>query len=411
MLLTTAMFVGGCASPGLYKEGWNGSQEEELLHILKTDKYASMCGLESTYKRYLKTREPLLLTKLMIGYTKNLANSCIDLDSFKSSQRRKVARKVKTYYEMDIQNVSEQTIRSEFKSGKSIEEILAPYIPTSPQFNRLLGYYQAMKASGNTRKLRKVKLNIERTKLMKPFDWKTYVLINVPEYKIRMFEDGNRTIRFPVIVGKTRWQTPIFSSQLKYIVLNPAWHVPDNIAKADIIPKIVRNSNYLRNKGMVVRKDYNIGSRAVDSAKINWKLYLTKKYKKKALPYKIIERSSSRNALGNVKFVFPNRFSVYMHDTQSKSLFRRSKRAYSHGCIRLSQPKKLLKQISSKYTSIPFETVTSRSKSKKTNYVNLKQKIDVRITYFTAYVSENGTLKTFSDIYGFDGSQRMRGSL
>jgi len=409
--LLITLFIGGCTSPGLYKEGWSGSQKDELLHILKTDKYASMCGLETTYKLYLKTEDPKLLTKLIVGYTKNLANSCININSFKSSQRSKKARKIKTHYEIDIQSLTDQAIISQFKSGKSIEGILAPYIPTSPQFAKLLTHYHAMKSSGNTKNLKKVKLNIERTKLMKPADWDTYVLINTPEYKFRMFEDRNKSMEFAVVVGKTRWQTPIFSSELKYIVLNPAWNVPDNIARAEIIPKLVRNPNYLKKRNMVVRRDYNIDSKSIDPSTVDWKLYLTKKYKRKALPYKIIERSSSRNALGTVKFMFPNKFAVYMHDTQAKRLFKRSKRAYSHGCIRLAEPKKLLKHISTNYSSVPFESVTARAKSKKTNYINLRKRIDVRIAYFTAYVNESGRLSFFKDIYGFDKSQIMKGSL
>ena len=162
---------------------------------------------------------------------------------------------------------------------------------------------------------------------------------------------------------------------------------------------------------MVVRRDYNIDSEPVDPKSVDWKLYLTKEYKHKNLPFKLIQRSSNRNALGTVKFMFPNRFSVYMHDTQSKSLFKRKKRAYSHGCIRLSQPKALLKHVANSYTSGGFDAVQKRSKTKKTNYVNLKQQIPVNIVYFTAYVDEGGALHFFDDVYGFDASQKMKGSL
>jgi murein L,D-transpeptidase YcbB/YkuD len=97
-----------------------------------------------------------------------------------------------------------------------------------------------------------------------------------------------------------------------------------------------------------------------------------------------------------------------MHDTQAKSLFRRSKRAYSHGCIRLAEPQKLLKHVSEQYTSHGFDTIQKRSNTKKTNYVNLKRQIPVNIVYFTAYVDESGTLKFFDDVYGFDKSQKLK---
>ena len=411
-ILVAALLLSGCAvNTGPRPEGWSYSQQSDLLEILKTDKYASLCALKLTYEKYLQTKDPKLLNKLLVGYTQNLANSCIDLSAFRASQRAKRARKIKTYYEIQLQSAKASAIMLQLQAGRSVEDILKPYIPTSPQFKRLLTYYHSLSSGGSNAQLRKVKLNIERTKLMKPKQWRTYVLINVPEYKFRLFENNSKKMEFNVIVGKRAWQTPVFSSMLKYVVLNPAWNVPDNIARDELIPKLIRNPGILKRKNMVVRRDYNIDSKPVDPKSVNWKLYLTKEYKKKNLPYKLIQRSSNRNALGTVKFMFPNRFSVYMHDTQSKSLFRRKKRAYSHGCIRLSQPKDLLKHIASSYTSGGFDAVQKRSRTKKTNYVNLKQHIPVNIVYFTAYVDEGGSLHFFDDVYGFDASQKLKGSL
>lgn len=404
--------LGGCAvHTGPTPKGWSYSQQSELLEILKTDKYASLCALKPLYEQYEKTKNPVLLNKLLVGYVQNLANSCIDLGAFRASQRDQVAKKIKTHYEIQLQSAKDSAIMVQLQTGRSIEEILKPYIPSSPQFQRLLTHYHLLRSGGESKALKKVKLNIERTKLMKPQTWDTYVLVNVPEYKFRLFEHGSKKMAFNVIVGKRAWQTPIFTSTLKYIVLNPAWNVPDNIARAELIPRLVRNPNYLKRKNMVVRRDYNIASENIDPKSVNWKRYLTKEWKKKNLPYKIIERSSSRNALGTVKFMFPNRFSVYMHDTQSKSLFKRKKRAYSHGCIRLSEPQKLLKHVSDVYTSNGYASVQKRSHTKKTNYVNLKEQIPVNIVYFTAYVDEGGTLHFFDDVYGFDKSQKLRGAL
>jgi len=405
-------FLSGCAANmGPHTGGWGYSQKSDLLDILETDKYASLCELKPTYEKYLETKDQKLLNKLLVGYVQNLANSCINLNAFKASQRAKRANKTKTHYEIQLQSARAGTIMSQLQAGKSIEDILSPYIPTSPQFKRLLSHYHAMRSGGDSAQLRKVKLNIERTKLMKPKQWSTYVLINVPEYKFRLFEGGSKTMEFNVIVGKRAWQTPIFSSTLKYVVLNPNWNVPDNIARDEIIPILVRNPNYLKRKNMVVRKDYNIASKSVNPKSVDWKRYLTKEYKKKALPFKLIQRSSGKNALGTVKFIFPNSFSVYMHDTQSKSLFRHESRAYSHGCIRLAEPKRLLEHISNNYTSQGFAEIQKRSGTKKTNYVNLTQQIPVRIVYFTAYVDEGGALHFYNDIYGFDTSQKMKGSL
>jgi len=411
-MAASVLLISGCTNLGPRPEGWSYSQQSALLHILETDKYASLCELKPLYEKYLESRDAKLLNKLMVGYTQNLANSCIDISAFKASQRAKKSKKIKTHYEISLQRAKAADIMLQLQSGKAVEEILKPYIPTSPQFERLLSHYHALLPKGESEALKKIKLNIERTKLMKPeAKWQDYVLINVPEYKFRLFEHGSKVMEFAVVVGKRAWQTPIFSATLKYIVLNPAWNVPDNIAREELIPKLVRNPHYLKRKNMVVRRDYNIDSEDIDPASVNWKLYLTEEYKHKNLPYKLIQRSSSKNALGTVKFMFPNRFSVYMHDTQAKSLFKRKKRAYSHGCIRLSEPQRLLKHLSDGYTSQGFAAVQKRSDTQKTNYISLSRQIPVHIVYFTAYVDEDGVLRFFDDVYGFDKSQKLKGAL
>jgi len=401
------LFAGCSRTPVILGGDWSSSQEEEFLNILKEDKYASICGLEPMYAAYIKEPHDEILTKLMIEYTKNLANSCISTAYINSSARLNPKR----YFEVDIQKVSDEAIKAELKAGKTIEEILTPYIPTNPQFQRLLTHYHQMKGSSDKENLKKVKLNIERTKIMKQHNWDTYVFVNVPEFKFRLCEGKKVSMNFPVIVGMKSWQTPIFSSTMKYIVLNPTWNVPDNIARDEIIPKLVRNPNYLASQNMIVRRDYDPDSEPIDPKSINWKQYTSKEYKTKGIPYKIIEKSSSRNALGTVKFMFPNKFSVYMHDTQTKKLFASSVRAYSHGCIRLSQPKELLKHVSSRYTSIPYDGVEKQAKSKKICHVGLKNHIQVQIAYFTALVDETGKLIFLNDIYGFDAQQAMKGTL
>jgi murein L,D-transpeptidase YcbB/YkuD len=158
---------------------------------------------------------------------------------------------------------------------------------------------------------------------------------------------------------------------------------------------------------MVVKKDYGLDSPEVDPSKVNWKEYLKPEWANKDLPYKIIEKSSRRNALGVVKFIFPNRYSVYMHDTPNKRLFSRQVRAFSHGCIRLEKPLKLLGHISSYYTTKNFDEVGNILKAKKTKYVNLAQKIPVNIVYLTRYV-DDGMLIYGQDIYGYDKITKLK---
>ncbi len=403
--LASAFIISGCG--GLGSTGatnWSDSQRNEFLQILQEDKYSSVCDLQPMVAQYQQTKDDKILNQLLVKYSDNLANSCIDQNAFKAGIRAKEAKNIKTHYEFYNEYVSSSDIMAKLKSGATVSSILDGYAPQMPQFFPLIDAYNA--AVSPVQKY-KIKQNIERVKLLKPTGWNTYVLINVPEYKFRFFENGQKVMEFKVVVGRQTWQTPIFSSTMKYITVHPTWNVPDNIARKEIIPAIIRDKSYLSRHNMVVKKDYAPDSPKINPSSVNWKLYLTPEWANKNLPYKIIEQASSRNALGTVKFMFPNRFSVYMHDTNSKGLFSRQLRAYSHGCIRLEKPLTLLGHLSTYYTKQKFEEVGSILKAKKTRYVGLAQKIPVHIAYLTAYV-ENGVVNFYTDIYGFDKITKLK---
>jgi len=207
-----------------------------------------------------------------------------------------------------------------------------------------------------------------------------------------------------VVVGTKKNQTPIFSENLKYITLNPAWNVPDSIARNEIIPKTLRNPGYLKSHRLVMRKDYNLNSTPLSFNSVNPRSYVGGKG---YVPFKFIEVPSSRNALGRVKFIFPNHHSVYMHDTPAKSLFKRKIRAYSHGCIRLADPKYMLEFIVKNYTAHDYKDVKKKYDSMKTHYLKINRNLPVHTAYLTAYVDDDGKLLTFSDIYSFDKKQKL----
>ncbi len=398
-----AFLISGCAVGNL-GSNWSDEQREEFLNILQTDKYSSVCDLHPLIAQYKKTKDDKILSKLLVSYAENLANSCIDQGAFKAALSAKEAQGIKTHYEFYNEDVSTSTIDTQLKAGKKIDEILQPYVPQMPQFFKLIEAYNS--AVSPVQKY-KIKLNIERVKLLKPTDWDTYIMVNVPEYKFRFFENRQKVMEFKVVVGRPTWQTPIFSSTMKYITVHPTWNVPDNIARKEEIPKIIKDPSYLRRHNMVVKRDYAPDSPTVDPSKINWREYLKPEWANRELPYKIIEKSSSHNALGQVKFMFPNRFSVYMHDTNMKKLFAYPQRAYSHGCIRLEKPLRLLAKLASGYTKQRFEEVGQILKAKKTKYVNLQRYIPVHIVYLTAYV-DNGMVNFFNDVYGFDRITKLR---
>jgi len=399
LAIASAIFTSGCNGiGGLTYANWSSAQKKEFLQILRQDRYSSICDMQDMILQYSQTKDEKILNKLLIKYAENLENSCIDKSYFKEAIKEKKEQNITTYFEFYDEYVDSDDIMKRVKKRESINSILSTYIPSMPQFFPLINAYNT--AASPAQKY-KIKLNIERVKLLKSESWDTYALINIPEYKFRFFENRQKVMEFRTIVGRPTWQTPIFSSVMKYITVHPTWNVPDNIARKEIISRIIKDSSYLENHNMVIKKDYAINSPTIDPSKIDWEQYLTPKWSKKELPYKIIEQSGSANALGNVKFMFPNRFAVYMHDTNNKRLFNRRRRAFSHGCIRLQKPLNLLGYLSSYYTKAKFEDVGTFLKAEKIKFVSLTTTIPVHIIYLTAYI-KGGKVNFFNDVYGFD---------
>ena len=405
MAMGLLLLLSGCSGiPGVKDaNGWKPADRDAFLSMYQEDTYASACGLGNLYQQYQVNKDSAILSKMLVGYTRNLANSCIDLPAFRAAQAGKSSRGTKTYFEIKQQKVNSAVILAQLKKGATIEEILAPYIPKNPQFKKLLSHY---KPGVSDEKMHKIRLSIERTKLMPQSNWGTYLEVNVPEFTLRFYEGGSNSMQFPIVVGKPAWQTPIFSSTMKYIVLNPTWTMTSNIIRETITKHLLRDPGYLKRHNMKVYKGYEADTPEINPRSINWKQYAGKD-NKTPIPYRIVQGSSRKNALGTVKFMFPNRFSVYMHDTQAKSLFKRKSRAFSHGCMRLAKPKELLKKIASGYAATSLGTIEKHQKSHKISYVKLQRHIPVHIVYQTAYVGSGG-LQLFPDVYGFDKSQRLR---
>ena len=404
-----SLFLSGCS--GLFgpdKEGWRSSQKQDFLKILQEDTYMSLCDQKPLYQKVKQTRDSKLMTKLLVAYAENLANGCIDYQRFEAAQRARKAQEIDTYYEVYQQKVDPRTIKAKLVVGMPIEKILHPYVPNNPQFDKLIKKYRQLRRDNNVSRslLRKVRLNIERAKIMKQDLGTHYALINIPEYKVRLIENNQTTMKFNVIVGKPNMQTPVFSEQMRYVEINPQWNVPDSIMRKSYIPKIMKNPGWVAAKGMELHKEsYDLRSPKVNPASVDWSKY--PKDKKGYIPYKLIQIPSKKNGLGRVKFIFPNKHAVYMHDTQSKSLFGRKRRCFSHGCIRLSKPTALLKHVTEKYSNTDMQTVKKWYDSLKTKHLMLTKPLQVHTAYFTAYVDESGKLYLFDDVYGYDRLQKL----
>lgn len=225
------------------------------------------------------------------------------------------------------------------------------------------------------------------------------VMVNVPEFRLRVLDNGKTVYTTRVVTGKKSNQTPIFSDQMEYIVVNPYWNVPQSIASEEIAPILAKNPGYIARNNMEVLS----GGKVVDAAAIDWSTANVRNFR-------IRQRPGSNNALGSIKFLFPNQHDVYLHDTPSKYLFKRSYRAYSHGCVRVQNPWDFAAALmTQKQTKVSAAGLSSqRGGSERWNTLN--RKIPVHITYFTLRAGEDGKLRSYGDIYGHaDKVKRLLG--
>ena len=219
------------------------------------------------------------------------------------------------------------------------------------------------------------------------------IKVNIPSFELLAFENGENRLRMPVIVGQLERKTPIFEDRIQYLVLNPTWTVPWELATKDKLPLIQENPQYLLdNRFSVYLNDFKIE----DPMQIDWK-----QVTKSRFPYRLVQEPGADNALGQVKFMFPNPYEVYLHDTPAKSLFKNDIRAFSSGCIRVQEPMDLLKWLL-RANGFSDTDIENQLNKKHTNTVSLPLPVPIRLEYRTAYWGLDQTIQFRADIYQRD---------
>ncbi|RRS32335.1 MAG: hypothetical protein P794_01675 [Epsilonproteobacteria bacterium (ex Lamellibrachia satsuma)] len=246
-----------------------------------------------------------------------------------------------------------------------------------------------------------IRLNLDRIKWLNERHSKRHIIVNIPAFTLYFEEDGKLRLSMKVITGKRKHPTPVFSNMVQFIILNPYWNVPKSIIQKEMIPKLLRNPNAMVKKRIEIHTGWGKDARKIDGGSVDWGQYRYSKH----MPFRFAQVPGYKNALGKVKFLFPNKYSVYMHDTPTKYLFKRNARAYSHGCIRLEKPIELLKTFASFNDTVDFEKAEKILKGKKRTYLNLKERVPLDVVYLTAWVDYDGVLQFRNDAYGYDEMQ------
>jgi len=250
------------------------------------------------------------------------------------------------------------------------------------------GTVDALNFSKRQRKLQ-ILANLERWRWFPKDLGDEYVLVNIPDYKLVIVKEQDTMRTHKVIVGRDKRPTPVLSSKLNSVLLNPTWTVPPTILKEDVIPAIARNRSYLAQTNMKV---YNRQGQQVSAS--NWQL-------SNAKSYRYVQSPGSFNSLGMVKFTFPNRFSVYLHDTNHRDFFAKQKRCLSSGCVRVDNPLKLVQYLLDDQESWDADKIANAIETQKTKSIKISKEVAIHILYWTAW-SENNRLIFREDIYNLD---------
>jgi L,D-transpeptidase YcbB len=258
------------------------------------------------------------------------------------------------------------------------------------------GTLQALNASADTR-IEQIIVNMERWRWLPQELESRYVLVNQAGFELFLVDDGEVIDTRNVIVGKPFHQTPIFSDKIGYVEFNPTWTVSSAIASDEFLPKLIKDPDYLAQNDYKIYESWAEGAAEIDANSVDWTRVKAGKF-----PYRIVQQPGKKNALGYVKFMFPNKRNIYLHDTPSRQLFASTGRAFSHGCIRVSDALGFAEKMLGIDQQMSRETIDERVATGKMNRVSLKRKIPIHLTYFTVWVDDNGNPQFFNDIYERD---------
>ena len=246
-------------------------------------------------------------------------------------------------------------------------------------------------------RVRQIELNMERWRWIPHDLGDRHILVNIPDYKMRIVENDETVMEMRIVVGKEYTATPVFSGTIKYLEVNPYWNIPHGIAVEEILPKIRKDPDYLAKQRIRVFESWRENAPEIDPATVDWDQVTDRRF-----PFKLRQDPGPLNPLGRVKFIFPNKFAVYLHDTPARGLFQNPARGQSHGCIRVEKPLDLAAYLLRDAPRRTREALAEMMEGGVPEVISLRDPIRVHILYWTAWVDGGGTVNFRNDIYERD---------
>jgi murein L,D-transpeptidase YcbB/YkuD len=246
-------------------------------------------------------------------------------------------------------------------------------------------------------RIEQIKVNMERWRWLTRDLEKDFILVNIANFELYIVENENPIARMRVVVGKPYRPTPVFASIMTHLVINPSWNVPRRIAVREMLPLIRKDPTYLQEENLKVFEGWKPEEKELDPVTVDWAATKPADFK-----FHFRQTPGPRNALGQLKFVFPNQFDIYMHDTPARDLFKKSSREFSHGCIRIEHPLDLAEHVLRGDSAWTREKLVAAIATGKERTVPLPRPLPVYILYATAWVDRDGDLQLRRDTYKLD---------
>ena len=367
------------------------SQKQLISAIINGNINAYLNSLIPMEKRYKKLVKLLKDYRVMDKFPKiKYSNTPL-----KIGDRSSRVEQIKKRLQISGDYPKNASINSKF--DETLKQAVITYqkrylLKVTGMIDKIMTYYLNQPASSN---IQAIITNLDKTKLYPKNFEEEHIEVNIPDFNLRYYRDSEKIMKMGLVVGRIDRPTPLFHDTMQYMVINPTWTIPDNLIKKDLIHVLRENPMYLKENNIHVfsgNKEIEITQEMLDPYETS----------KKHVPYRFVQFPGDNNALGRIKFMFPNKYAVYLHDTDNKSLLSRRYKIYSSGCMRVEKPFELmdilLEHAKGSYSRSDIEEVISTDKP---TTIKLRKPIPVHILYFTVY-EEDGLAYFKNDIYLYD---------
>ena len=289
------------------------------------------------------------------------------------------------------------------KTGRSVKEVISDHEPNHPHYHSLLKALKENQSKFNSEQTQEIILNLERWRAEYNQLPNNHLLVNIPSFRLELYEENKIILEMKTIVGNKNRPTPVLEGNLNRITISPRWFMPTSIAVKDHLPKVKEDVEHLEKGNYKVYTLEDGNYNRVDPEEIDWDEV---EADQDTFPYFFWQDSGPWNALGSLVFRFPNNQSIYLHDTPDKHLFALNDRARSSGCIRLEKPMELAEYLLSDMPAWTEERLLDKISKRDETWLNLKSTLPIYITYFTVTPGENGSLNFQQDIYNKNSNLR-----